>query len=392
MSLNPRDVINNDSSNTSRTTVRIGNEDENPSLKNVEYLALQLGHSSSIQNGNIETQSPRDNGKLWSSNSTLADIGNWLISIPRDDVKSLQNTPEYCKFLKAFEGLSHAHHRTIVHNRTAQALMLSSLSTHSNSKPDGGTERSKTNSDNLLARNKIYGGTSKKYSFLQHLAVDDVIVRVFEFLECEALVQTSRTCHRFRDLALKSATQRTNDMENSRLLSCPMKMLRAKEQVEGIAPDSGPFVRVPMLGLTRRIIVTQAGDPEYNGVYFCTSSNGNGFVFTKRRPSSVALNGSHLRCVIAKRFSNETILWYMSKEVSFDSSIIANDIDFASGVESGVTQIFSFWAKLMVIGEASPDLCRYPSQSSILSQNDQPAWQPLSNTQGFNPPVVELLE
>ena len=57
-----------------------------------------------------------------------------------------------------------------------------------------------------------------------------------------------------------------------------------------------------------------------------------------------------------------------------------------------VKQMFSFWAKLMVIGEATPDICCYPSQTSILSRNGEPAWQSLSNTRTTSPPVVELLD
>mmetsp|Transcript_9379 Transcript_9379/g.13965 ORF Transcript_9379/g.13965 Transcript_9379/m.13965 type:complete len:147 (+) Transcript_9379:1-441(+) len=84
------------------------------------------------------------------------------------------------------------------------------------------------------------------------------------------------------------------------------------------------------------------------------------------------------RCIISKRFSNETILWYMSKEI----------ID-----ETGkIKQLFSFWAKLMVIGEASPDCCTYPSQTSILSRNGEPAWQSLSSNRTTTPPIVELLD
>lgn len=57
-----------------------------------------------------------------------------------------------------------------------------------------------------------------------------------------------------------------------------------------------------------------------------------------------------------------------------------------------IEQNFSFWAKLMVTGEATPDICRYPSQTSILSRNGEPAWQPLTSTQTLDPPVVELLD
>merc|ERR1711862_571182 len=55
-------------------------------------------------------------------------------------------------------------------------------------------------------------------------------------------------------------------------------------------------------------------------------------------------------------------------------------------------QIFSFWANLMPNGSANSDVCRYPSQSSILNMNGDPAWQPLEHTANLHPPVVELLD
>lgn len=56
-----------------------------------------------------------------------------------------------------------------------------------------------------------------------------------------------------------------------------------------------------------------------------------------------------------------------------------------------ITQVFSFWAKLMVIGDASPDICRYPSQSSILAHHGE-GWRSLSATRHIQPPTVELLD
>ena len=101
---------------------------------------------------------------------------------------------------------------------------------------------------------------------------------------------------------------------------------------------------------------------------------------------------------------NKTILWYMSKEDSFENSSTSTSTNNTNihhnnhiqhnnnNYESEVSQTFSFWAKLMVIGEATPDICRYPSQTSILARNGQSAWQSLPNTISINPPVVELLD
>ena len=291
--------------------MQISQNDDMKASTNPSSTANSQASSNQPGEQNRDFFNPRRSS---TSLSIISDIGNWLISIPRDDVRALQCTPEYNKFLKAFEGLGHAHRRTIIHNRAAQALMLSSLSTsaptaslrHSSKQDDisNGSHDARTAAENTSINNSNIPKPS--YSFLQHLAVDDVILRVFEFLECAALVRTSRTCHRFRDLAVQSATQRTQDMENSRVLNSSMKMLRAKEQMEGVAPLDGPFVRVPILSLPRRILVTQAGDEEYNGVYFCTGSNGNGFLFAK--PRNVRLRSGRrkmLNCVIAKRYSNE---------------------------------------------------------------------------------------
>jgi len=285
--------------------------------------------------------------------------------------------------------------------------------------------------------------------------------------------------------------------------------------MEGIFANEPPFVRVPMLGLPRRVLVTDAGDDDYNGIYFCTGTNANGYTFSKPRrrhatsPSSntthpppqqeqdnpnhnnthannnnVLLNhhanhnhnndnpgaaaaaaaaaavprqqhnpnhvmnqnegghefgrggimverdvlaappqqrlgnhhhtnGSHhshmmaestptttppgplLRCIIAKRFSNETILWYMSKEVDVhrEDTSHAVSVDL---IESNQPQVFSFWSRLMVTGDASPEQCVYPSQTSILlhntNNNNGLAWQSLTSTRTTHPPSVELLD
>lgn len=57
-----------------------------------------------------------------------------------------------------------------------------------------------------------------------------------------------------------------------------------------------------------------------------------------------------------------------------------------------ISQNFSFWAKLLVTGDATPDICQYPSQTSILARNGDPAWQQLTNTLDLDLPIVELLD
>jgi hypothetical protein len=222
-----------------------------------------------------------------------------------------------------------------------------------------------------------------------------------------------------------------------------MQMLRAQEQIDGIMPDNFPFVQVPNLGLKCRVLVTNSGDDDYNGIYFCTSGNGNGYIFTKprlyssnsrsmsmssssssrsnnTRPSAHNVvnddNGENktednqdansimnhpsnttaqqnlpLRCLISKRFSEQTLLWYMSKELERrkdDYELMVED-SHASNEEQPSDEEFSFYANLMAAGWASPGMSHYPSQTSILSLHGDGGWQSLS--EDLHPPTVELL-
>uniref|UniRef100_A0A7S4AIU7 F-box domain-containing protein n=1 Tax=Pseudo-nitzschia australis TaxID=44445 RepID=A0A7S4AIU7_9STRA len=115
---------------------------------------------------------------------------------------------------------------------------------------------------------------------------DDVLLRIFEFLRSHCLIQTSITCSRFHQLARRSATQRTYDVVNTRQLGNVMKLLRAREQlyyVDENNANTNCHVPVPTLLPSRRILVNNSGDPEYNGVYYCTECHINGFKFTKPR-------------------------------------------------------------------------------------------------------------
>mmetsp|Transcript_6289 Transcript_6289/g.9217 ORF Transcript_6289/g.9217 Transcript_6289/m.9217 type:complete len:345 (+) Transcript_6289:96-1130(+) len=341
-------------------------------------MSQKLIHSATIF-GEDESQCSAD---------LLEKYGRWLVSIPRDDALVLQQTFEYHQFKATFDRLCQAHQRVIRQNRN--------LNSNHETRPTS-------------------------YSFLQQLLIDDVVVRIFEFLECSVLCRVSSTCHRLRDLAQKSAQQRSSALSQSRTLSTPMQMLRAQEQIDGVMAEIPPFVRVPALGLKLRVLVTNAGDDEYNGIYFCTQVNGNGYVFTKPRlhnnyhahrssntgegvgradqTTTASINRTQLssknsmrqhrilRCVIAKRFSEQTILWYMSKELEKKggySDLISNEHD-----DEELEEEFSFYATLMVSGWAPPGISQYPSQTSILSRHGDAGWQSLSN---LNPPVVELLE
>ena len=191
---------------------------------------------------------------------------------------------------------------------------------------------------------------------MQHLADDRILMKMLSFLESRSLVRVSGTCTRLKELTHRSAHERTRDMMSERQLSNVMQLLRAKEQIEGVCPpgvsdgERSVHVRVPTLLLNRRVQISSAGDPEYNGIYHCTGSNGNGFIFTKPRfplervtglsrpskeipPSSGSgsdlsgQSGRILVCIIAKRFSNE-----VSSLVSSWASSNANDCSYGTSL------------------------------------------------------------
>jgi hypothetical protein len=234
------------------------------SLYNDEFLDIDTEHSHRMDDVSLEpscvTVSPVDQ---------LERYGRWLSSIPRDDIIVLRETREYQDFLWAFERLGDAHRRVISMNRSAVSM------------DEGSSHLGRHVARSFVPPDPYTFFTN---NFIQHLTADDVILRVFEFLECHSLIRMALTCSRFRQLAHRSATQRTYDVANSRQLNSVMQLLRAKEQIDGVGNGmNDSHVRVPILLLSRRVLVTNAGDPEMNGVYFCTGSNGNGFVFTKPR-------------------------------------------------------------------------------------------------------------
>jgi hypothetical protein len=248
-------------------------------------------------NGRAKDESPVD--------EELEKRGLRLQSISQENVRGIQHTREYREFLVACQKLELAHRK------------VSAWNGHFAAGEDGNLDL-----DSLTEQSE--------FSFLQYMAADDILLRVFEFLECQSLVASARTCSRFHELADRSAARRVRYTAIERQLGNNMMLLRAKEQIEGIAIDAGCHVTVPTLLLSRRVRVSNAGDTDYNGIFYCTGSNGNGFVFTKpRQPlrrvdrqsrgslsddhildlsrdeSEVAQPGKLLRCIIAKRFSNE---------------------------------------------------------------------------------------
>lgn len=293
---------------------------------------LQEDEVVDIEEDQSETTDGMSQSMPSASQDQMERCGRWLLSIPRQDVGALQQTQEYSDFIQAFERLARIHTSDGSQNQNFMSV-------------EGEEEATgEVYNNNAGAPPAMEGQQDDNFSFLQ-IADDDIIVRAFDFLECQSLVKVSRTCARFRELAHKSAGRRTYDVAQARQLNNVMMLLRAKEQIDGIGTDiTDRHVRVPVLLLGRRVIITDASDPEYNGIYFCTGSNGNGFIFTKPRfperrivrtqggqvriresienadqrgrlESEVAQSGQLLRCIIAKRFSNEVSQQLLAYEV-----------------------------------------------------------------------------
>jgi hypothetical protein len=372
-----------------------------------------------------------EDGRSWKSAcrflSSITPAQTKLLQQEPSSESSPQSTNVYDEFWRALHALEQAHAR--IEEKEYNNLLHTATTT----------------SDGIVT-------TSNATQFLLRTAADEIWYRILDYCDAVTTVQVALTSRRACRLARTSAQVRTQMFRHHRQLGSYWECLRALEQIRGIHAQSTTtttrrlHVPIPSLLLHRRVLVTGAGDEEYNGIYYCTGSNGNGF--TKPRVPSRRTNttGSDqasqlsdstmeddddddeddndeqqqqqrhqqnqqnnreendaidedddflllgsargtddsekeearlLRCIIAKRFSNETLLWYCSKEVM--------------DTHGRVTQVFAYWAKLMWIGDASPDVCRYPSQSSILQRHEE-GWQALSTTREIQPPIVELLD
>lgn len=298
---------------------------------------------------------------------SLEDCGQWMISIPSTQAQSLQNTREYRDLLRSLQALERLHQRR-------QAVSES---------PPG------------------WPYAFSVASFFQKSAADDILHRILDFLECQSLARISSTCTRLRDLVQQNARRRTRLLRQTRQLETDLQLVRAGEQIDGLVEEH-PHVRVPTLLLQRPVLLTNSGDADYNGVYYCTGSNGNGYEFSKPRSSTAPLErplahhstGYKLRCILSKRFSNETLLWYASKEVLVpnDTPLQANSTEHTC-YRYAIAPQYNFFARLAMLGDAlDDDLCQYPSQSSILQRQGDAGWQSLSNSRQIHPPTVELLE
>lgn len=274
------------------------------------YGKTKTTYISNTTESSATSTANKPNSRLYCESShvgLLERCGRWLMSIPRDDEVALQNTGEYRDFLNAFDRLGEAHRRTVILERrhlleTEDSTLLASSDpvtddSREEARPDISSVHILTVHPFTRYRQHPMAATESRrrnFSFLQHFAVDDILLRTFEYIDCSSLVRTGTTCHRFRELTNRSAEQRVASLADGRLLRSAIRMLRAQEQIEGVNvfEERGKYLPIPMLGLRRRIIVTGAGDSEMNGIYFCTGCNGNGFLFTKPRMPERRVSGN----------------------------------------------------------------------------------------------------
>lgn len=233
---------------------------------------------------------------------SMFEAAQFLLSIPAEEVNLLQHTREYHNFLGSLECLKQAYQRQIA-----------SPDRGPSSPPVLDAERS----NNTAAALEVDAS-----SFLQRDASSELVGNIMDFLECRDLVRAGSTCVRLRAVCHRNAEQRCPAKLRRRQLSS-MQLLRCAEQMEGVsvqAADDGPRVPCPILLPAKRIRVSNCGDFDYNGIYFCTDIDCNGFIFTKPRSprrrvpagargatsqpgGATSQPGELLRCVIAKRFS-----------------------------------------------------------------------------------------
>jgi hypothetical protein len=277
-----------------------------------------------------------------------------------NDHTLIQQTREYRDFVRALERLELVyHHSTSLRNDATDDNSNGNHSDHSNPivPVDASILQGRTKSNGILSF----------VSFLQYVATDDIILRCFSYLECYSLCNVMLTCTRLHTLTNQHAIQRTRPMAGRRQLTTPMQLLKAYEQImigeaacysgsEQSTKCSNIVLPIPTLLLPKRIRVRDCGDTEYNGIYYCTGCNGNGYVFTKPRypiqkrvinqssqhidlATNLLQTGIHnvaeydvaecngaearqpLRCIIAKRFSDEVRVCCNAVHIRFSCTL-----------------------------------------------------------------------
>ena len=248
---------------------------------------------------------------------SLASATNLILSMIGEELM-LQNTEEFQTFLTSVNQLKCAHEQMKIERKSAAARSYSFVEERCISH----SERNDT--VDIVHPTMIEEGASDDHqlSFFQRTASPELLVHIADFLPSADLSRLGSTCSRMYSLCQSHADQRCLWNIRQRQLKNTFQLLRCAEQMsEDIIHDGAPHVPFPLLLPKRRIIVSNCGDSDYNGVYYCTDVNGNGFVFSKplsprqRLPEGLLIEknvgdtsppGQQLRCTISKQFS-ETV-------------------------------------------------------------------------------------
>lgn len=326
-----------------------------PQLEPSEAVASDVSRER-IPSSSGQAPSPQ---KLF-HRSSKDDIYLWWQSLSDRDTNPLHHTREYTEFLKAASRLRRAHDQIVSSWRDLE---------HSAAGLDNATVLSPT----VLTSTEESPQKSFEYQTSWQYGVgDEILLRVLTFLECADLSSVAITCTRFHRLVKKYTNQATSRMQQDHQLSTSLKLYRALEQIRGIAAPSFCSVPIPTLLLPQRIVVTESGDSDYNGIYFCTGCNANGYVFSKPwsrplsapkqapslRTSPTFINGQNprvlveeedhsawdtaessrtvktgqrLRCVIARRFSHEVCTVYRKQLSAGTTCVLRLDVPVVAG-------------------------------------------------------------
>ena len=262
-----------------RVVLRLATKSRRVLVSRVRQLTLAF---RSLYSYTRATKTKRINANTMAEDSSLDSIpgssssskdlpfqrwSQWLGSISEHDAELLQLQPEYEEFLTVMRRLEQTH-----------ITMLNSV----------GTSPTTTGAVWM---------TCPPVFLLQH----SLLLRIYDFLECRDLVHSSVVCRRMYRLSHETARIRSRHT-TARTLPTDLQQVRLHEQWHGRAcTREYAVVPRPFLLLPKRVLVTQCGDPDLNGVYLCTAACGNGFCFTQ--PLRCTSATAQKRCRMAKRFS-----------------------------------------------------------------------------------------
>ena len=125
----------------------------------------------------------------------LDTLGRWLLSLSPEETQLLLHTREFRELQQAAQNLESVHRHiqiwpvaeTVRDHEPATGMICEADNTSRRPTEQVATTEQKQFGRNLLTRH----GTC---SFMQHLVSDEILMRIFGFVECQTLVRLSSTC------------------------------------------------------------------------------------------------------------------------------------------------------------------------------------------------------